>query len=133
MLIKSLEWRKAYGADFIIEQDLGFKALENRVCYNMGCDRQGGVNSIILVQDFKHRASRPLIDVDEKIFSILRDNYPGMISYMILLNVPWICRAVISLRSLFNGNESMKLVMSYEASVPETLYKYISPEHIPQL
>nr|GEZ43574.1 hypothetical protein [Tanacetum cinerariifolium] len=97
-----------------------------------------GVNSIILVQDykhrdFKHRASRPLIDVDEKIFSILRDNYPGMISYMILHNVPWICRAVISLRSLFNGNESMKLVMSDEASVPETLYKYISPEHIPQL
>nr|GEX11256.1 hypothetical protein [Tanacetum cinerariifolium] len=41
--------------------------------------------------------------------------------------------AVISLRSLFNGNESMKLVMSDEASVPKTLYKYISPEHIPQL
>nr|GEZ73462.1 patellin-6 [Tanacetum cinerariifolium] len=41
MLIKSLEWRKAYGADFIVEQDLGFKTLENRVCYNMGCDRQG--------------------------------------------------------------------------------------------
>nr|GEY37934.1 hypothetical protein [Tanacetum cinerariifolium] len=27
----------------------------------------------------------------------------------------------------------MKLVMSDEASVPKTLYKYISPEHIPQL
>ncbi|GJX07774.1 patellin-6 [Tanacetum coccineum] len=183
MLIKSLEWRKAYGADSIVEQDLGFKTLENRVCYNMGYDRQGcpvsytdysdffevvtprglyeqtslykeifsiyenqkkfirwriqvierlirmlnfkagGVNSIVLVQDYKHRFSRPLLDVDEKIFSILRDNYPGMISYKILLNVPWISRAVISLRSLFNGNESMKLVISDEASVPETLYK----------
>ncbi|GKA21009.1 patellin-6 [Tanacetum coccineum] len=135
MLIKSLEWRKAYGADSIVEQDLGFKTLENRVCYNMGCDRQGRsvsytnysnfyeqtslyeeifsiyenqkkfirwriqvierlirmlsfkpgeVNSIVLVQDFKHRFSRPLIDVDEKIFSILRDNYPGMISYKVV-------------------------------------------------
>nr|GEZ82032.1 hypothetical protein [Tanacetum cinerariifolium] len=201
---KSLEWRKAYGADSIVEQDLGFKTLENRVCYNMGCDRQGrsicytdythffevvaprglyeltslykeiytiyenqekfirwriqvierlirmlsfnpgGVNSIILVQDYKHRdfkhtASRPLIDVDEKIFSILRDNYPGMISYMILLNVPWISRAVISLRSLFNGNESMKLVIFDEASIVYlfsisfVVLRYISPEHIPQL
>ncbi|PWA52816.1 hypothetical protein CTI12_AA450470 [Artemisia annua] len=41
MLIKSLEWRKAYGAYSIIEQDLGFKTLENHVSYNMGCDREG--------------------------------------------------------------------------------------------
>ncbi|PWA18532.1 hypothetical protein CTI12_AA630060 [Artemisia annua] len=41
MLIKCLKWRKAYGADSIVEQDLGFKTLKNRVSYNMGCDREG--------------------------------------------------------------------------------------------
>ena len=142
MLIKSLEWRKSYGAYSIVEQDLGFKTLENRVSYNMNCDKEdrsvcytnysdffevvvsggeytslynkifkiyenkekfirwriqvierlirmlsfkpGEVHSIVLVQDYNHKFTRHLTDVDNKVCSILQDNYPGMISYKVL-------------------------------------------------
>ena len=46
--------------------------------------KPGGVNSIVLVQDYKHKFTRHLTDVDNKICSILQDNYPGMISYKVL-------------------------------------------------
>ncbi|KAJ6755629.1 PATELLIN-1 [Salix purpurea] len=41
MLEKCLSWRKEFGADNIVEEDLGFKELEGVVAYMHGYDREG--------------------------------------------------------------------------------------------
>ncbi|KAL0344422.1 UNVERIFIED_CONTAM: Patellin-6 [Sesamum radiatum] len=41
MLLKCLAWRKDFGADGVLEEDLGFKELEGKVAYMHGFDREG--------------------------------------------------------------------------------------------
>lgn len=41
MLEKCLAWRKEFGADSIVDEDLGFKELEGMVAYMKGYDREG--------------------------------------------------------------------------------------------
>ncbi|MQL99792.1 hypothetical protein Taro_032520 [Colocasia esculenta] len=41
MLLSCVEWRREFGADGVLEDDLGFKELEGVVAYMHGCDREG--------------------------------------------------------------------------------------------
>ncbi|PON53600.1 CRAL-TRIO lipid binding domain containing protein [Parasponia andersonii] len=41
MLVKCLAWRKEFGTDFVLDEDLGFKELEGVVAYMQGYDREG--------------------------------------------------------------------------------------------
>lgn len=41
MLVKCLAWRKEFGADTILEEDLGFKELEGVIAYMQGYDKEG--------------------------------------------------------------------------------------------
>lgn len=41
MLLKCLAWRKEFGADTILEEDLGFKELEGVIAYMQGYDKEG--------------------------------------------------------------------------------------------
>ncbi|KAK6164795.1 hypothetical protein DH2020_001659 [Rehmannia glutinosa] len=41
MLLKCLAWRKEFGADVVLEEELGFKELEGIVAYMHGYDRTG--------------------------------------------------------------------------------------------
>ncbi|XP_076946201.1 patellin-6-like [Bidens hawaiensis] len=41
MLVKCLTWRKEFGADNIVDEDLGFKELEGVVAYMNGYDKEG--------------------------------------------------------------------------------------------
>lgn len=41
MLLKCLAWRKEFGADVVLEEDLGFKELEGVVAYMHGYDKEG--------------------------------------------------------------------------------------------
>ena len=41
MLLKCLAWRKEFGADNVVEEELGFKELEGVVAYMHGYDREG--------------------------------------------------------------------------------------------
>ncbi|KAK6118238.1 hypothetical protein DH2020_048024 [Rehmannia glutinosa] len=41
MLLKCLAWRKEFGADVVLEEELGFKELEGIVAYMHGYDRAG--------------------------------------------------------------------------------------------
>ncbi|XP_038696925.1 LOW QUALITY PROTEIN: patellin-6-like [Tripterygium wilfordii] len=41
MLVKCLGWRKEFGADCVVEEDLGFKELEGVVAYMHGYDKEG--------------------------------------------------------------------------------------------
>lgn len=41
MLLKCLAWRKEFGADDVVEEDLGFKELEGVIAYMQGYDKEG--------------------------------------------------------------------------------------------
>ncbi|PWA58257.1 SEC14 cytosolic factor family protein / phosphoglyceride transfer family protein [Artemisia annua] len=41
MLVKCLAWRKEFGADVIVDEELGFKELEGVVAYMNGYDKEG--------------------------------------------------------------------------------------------
>ncbi|XP_075510291.1 patellin-6-like [Primulina tabacum] len=41
MLLKCLAWRKEFGADVVLEEDMGFKELEGVVAYMHGYDKEG--------------------------------------------------------------------------------------------
>ncbi|KAJ7961155.1 patellin-6-like [Quillaja saponaria] len=41
MLLKCLAWRKEFGADGIVDEELGFKELEGVVAYMQGYDKEG--------------------------------------------------------------------------------------------
>ncbi|PKA56176.1 Patellin-6 [Apostasia shenzhenica] len=41
MLLRCLEWRSDFGADVVVEEELGFKELEGLVAYMHGWDRAG--------------------------------------------------------------------------------------------
>ncbi|GFP99250.1 patellin-6 [Phtheirospermum japonicum] len=41
MVLKCLAWRKEFGADVVLDEDLGFKELEGDVAYMHGSDREG--------------------------------------------------------------------------------------------
>ncbi|XP_003623411.2 patellin-6 [Medicago truncatula] len=41
MLVKCLSWRKEFGAENVVDEDLGFKELEGVVAFTHGFDREG--------------------------------------------------------------------------------------------
>ncbi|KAL3622735.1 Patellin-6 [Castilleja foliolosa] len=41
MVLNCLSWRKEFGADVVLDEDLGFKDLEGEVAYLQGFDREG--------------------------------------------------------------------------------------------
>ncbi|KAK4253363.1 hypothetical protein QN277_010682 [Acacia crassicarpa] len=41
MLLKCLAWRREFGADDVVEEDLGFKELEGVIAHMQGYDREG--------------------------------------------------------------------------------------------
>ncbi|CAI9301585.1 unnamed protein product [Lactuca saligna] len=145
MLLKCLSWRKDFGADSIVEEDLGFKELEGLVAYMNGWRvqvlergikmlhlRPGGINSIIQVTDLKDMPKRELRVASNHILSLFQDNYPEMVARKIFINVPWYFSMLYSMFSPFlTQRTKSKFVLSKEGNVAETLYKYIRPEDVP--
>ncbi|KAL0310032.1 UNVERIFIED_CONTAM: Patellin-6 [Sesamum radiatum] len=158
MLLKCLGWRKEFGADVVLEEELGFKELEGVVAYMHGYDREGhplkkflrwrvqvlergikllqfkpgGVNSIIQVTDLKDMPKRELREASNHILSLFQDNYPEMVARKIFVNVPWYFSLLYSVFSPFlTQRTKSKFVISKEGNAAETLYKFIRPEDIP--
>ncbi|KAJ6362824.1 hypothetical protein OIU78_003089 [Salix suchowensis] len=150
MLEQCLSWRKEFGADNIVDEDLGFKELEGVVASMHGYDREGhpvcyndygvfrdkgnagGVNSIIQVTDLKDMPKRELRSASKQILSLFQDNYPEMVARKIFINVPWYFSMLYSVFSPFLTHRTKsKFVISKEGNVAETLYKFIRPENIP--
>ncbi|CAI9301586.1 unnamed protein product [Lactuca saligna] len=136
MLLKCLSWRKDFGADSIVEEDLGFKELEGLVAYMNGWRvqvlergikmlhlRPGGINSIIQVTDLKDMPKRELRVASNHILSLFQDNYPEMVARKIFINVPWYFSMLYSMFSPFlTQRTKSKFVLSKEGNVAETLY-----------
>ncbi|KAK6939158.1 CRAL/TRIO, N-terminal domain [Dillenia turbinata] len=97
MLEKCLLWRKDFGADSIVEEDLGFKELEGLVAHMHGYNKEGypvvlerginllhfkpvGINSLVQVTDLKDMPMRELKVASNQILSLFQDKYPEMVA-----------------------------------------------------
>ncbi|RID70586.1 hypothetical protein BRARA_C02595 [Brassica rapa] len=95
----------------------------------------GGVSTICQVNDLKNSpgpGKTELRVATKQALHLLQDNYPEFISKQIFINVPWWYLAFYRIISPFMTQRSKsKLVFSGPSRSAETLFKYISPEHVP--
>ncbi|KAF8106305.1 hypothetical protein N665_0144s0016 [Sinapis alba] len=95
----------------------------------------GGVSTICQVNDLKNSpgpGKTELRVATKQALHLLQDNYPEFISKQIFINVPWWYLAFYRIISPFMTQRSKsKLVFSGPSGSAETLFKYISPEHVP--
>lgn len=68
MLLKCLAWRKEFGADDVVEEDLGFKELEGVIAYKHGHDREGHPVCYNAYGVFKDKEMYERIFADEEKF-----------------------------------------------------------------
>ncbi|CAN6808728.1 unnamed protein product [Brassica oleracea] len=94
-----------------------------------------GVSTICQVNDLKNSpgpGKTELRVATKQALHLLQDNYPEFISKQIFINVPWWYLAFFRIISPFMTQRSKsKLVFSGPSRSAETLFKYISPEHVP--
>lgn len=93
--------------------------------------RPNGIHSMVQVTDFAGHSSAFLRHgVRSKIPSLLQDNYPELVAKQIFINVPWYLGALLSF-NIISPRSKSKIVLARPGKVAETLFKYISPEHVP--
>ncbi|OVA07827.1 CRAL-TRIO domain [Macleaya cordata] len=161
MLQKCLAWRKDFGAEAIVEEDLGFKELEGVVAYMHASDRDGHPVCYNAYGVFKDKEMYERIFGDEeKLKMFLRWRVqvlekgikllhfkPGGVNSIIqvtdlkdmpkrelrvFINVPWYFSMLYSMFSPFlTQRTKSKFVIAREGNVAETLYKFIRPENVP--
>ncbi|CAH2070668.1 unnamed protein product [Thlaspi arvense] len=95
----------------------------------------GGVSTICQVNDLKNSPGPGKTELrlaTKQALHLLQDNYPEFVSKQIFINVPWWYLAFYRIISPFMTQRSKsKLVFSSPSRSAETLFKYISPEHVP--
>lgn len=93
--------------------------------------RPNGIHSMVQVTDFAGHSSAFLRHgVRLEIPSLLQDNYPELVAKQIFINVPWYLGALLSF-NIISPRSKSKIVLARPGKVAETLFKYISPEHVP--
>ncbi|KAL0333164.1 UNVERIFIED_CONTAM: Patellin-6 [Sesamum angustifolium] len=148
MLLECLAWRKDFGADGVLEEDLGFKELEGTVAYMHGFDREGHpvcYNAYGVFKDKEmyekifgddeklKRFLRWRVQILERGIELLQFKAGGVNSIIqIFVNVPWYFSLLYSMFSPFlTQRTKSKFVISKEGNVAETLYKFIRAEDVP--
>ncbi|CAA7057820.1 unnamed protein product [Microthlaspi erraticum] len=95
----------------------------------------GGVSTICQVNDLKNSPGPGKTELrlaTKQALLLLQDNYPEFVSKQIFINVPWWYLAFYKIISPFMTQRSKsKLVFASPSRSAETLFKYISPEHVP--
>ncbi|PWA96082.1 CRAL-TRIO lipid binding domain, GOLD domain-containing protein [Artemisia annua] len=95
----------------------------------------GGVNSIFQISDLKNSpgpAKRELRLATQQALQLLQDNYPEFVAKQVFINVPWWYMAFYTMISPFMTQRTKsKFVFATPGKTPETLFKYVSPEHVP--
>ncbi|CAE6128918.1 unnamed protein product [Arabidopsis arenosa] len=95
----------------------------------------GGVSTICQVNDLKNSPGPGKTELrlaTKQALHLLQDNYPEFVSKQIFINVPWWYLAFYRIISPFMSQRSKsKLVFAGPSRSAETLFKYISPEHVP--
>uniref|UniRef100_A0A7N0UGQ6 Patellin-3 n=1 Tax=Kalanchoe fedtschenkoi TaxID=63787 RepID=A0A7N0UGQ6_KALFE len=183
MLKTTLRWRREYGVDQLLEEDLGhdldkvafmhgYDRDGHPVCYNVYGEfqnkelynrtfldqdkqdkfikwriqflersirkldfRQGGISSVFQVNDFSNMpglSKRHHWLATKQAIQIMQDNYPEFVAKQVLINLPWWYVAYYTMLSPFMTQRmKSKLVFAGPAKSADTLFKYISPEHVP--
>ncbi|KAM1092682.1 hypothetical protein TB2_019577 [Malus domestica] len=183
MLRNTIQWRKDFGIDALVEEDLGddlekvvfvhgYDRDGHPVCYNVFGEFQnkelyqktfsdeekrtkflrwrvqflekgirkldftpGGVCSIFQVNDLKNSpgpAKKELRVATKQALHLLQDNYPEFVAKQVFINAPWWYLAFYTMISPFlTQRTKSKFVVASPAKTAETLFKYISPEHVP--
>ncbi|ESQ38651.1 hypothetical protein EUTSA_v10028522mg [Eutrema salsugineum] len=94
-----------------------------------------GVSTICQVNDLKNSPGPGKTELrlaTKQALHLLQDNYPEFVSKQIFINVPWWYLAFYRIISPFMTQRSKsKLVFAGPSRSAETLFKYISPEHVP--
>ncbi|GLJ55065.1 hypothetical protein SUGI_1181950 [Cryptomeria japonica] len=95
----------------------------------------GGINSMVQITDFKNSPGLGKWEhrqATKKAVALLQDNYPEFVAKKVFINVPWWYLALNTMISPFvTQRTKSKFVVARAARVSETLFKYISPEHVP--
>ncbi|KAI3511899.1 hypothetical protein L1887_19059 [Cichorium endivia] len=95
----------------------------------------GGVNTIFQINDLKNSpgpAKRELRLATTQALQMLQDNYPEFVAKQVFINAPWWYLAFYAIISPFMTQRTKsKFVFASTARTPETLFKYVSPEHVP--
>ncbi|KAK9929725.1 hypothetical protein M0R45_026811 [Rubus argutus] len=97
--------------------------------------RPGGVCTIFQVNDLKNSpgpAKSELRLATKQALQLLQDNYPEFVAKQVFVNAPWWYLAFYTLISPFMTQRTKsKFVFASPAKSAETLFKYISAEHVP--
>ncbi|XP_071711002.1 patellin-3-like [Rutidosis leptorrhynchoides] len=97
--------------------------------------RPGGINTIFQVSDLKNSpgpGKRELRLATKQALQLLQDNYPEFVAKQVFINVPWWYLAFYAMMSPFMTQRTKsKFVFASPARTAETLFKYVSPEHVP--
>lgn len=97
--------------------------------------RPGGINTIFQVSDLKNSpgpGKRELRLATKQALQLLQDNYPEFVAKQVFINVPWWYLAFYGMMSPFMTQRTKsKFVFASPARTAETLFKYVSPEHVP--
>ncbi|KAM1813107.1 hypothetical protein ACFX11_026957 [Malus domestica] len=109
MLTKCLAWRKEFGADGVVDEDLGFKELDEVVAYVHGFDKQGypvcynayGV-FFFKVTNLKDMPKRELRFASNQILSLFQDDYPEMVARKLIFDF------VVSPRFMMGSREELE-------------------------
>ncbi|KAJ0511160.1 putative CRAL-TRIO lipid binding domain, GOLD domain, CRAL/TRIO domain, CRAL/TRIO domain superfamily [Helianthus annuus] len=161
MFKDTLQWRKTFDIESLLEENLGDDLEKvNKELYNkMFSDnegrlrflrwriqylersirkldfRPGGVNTIFQISDLKNSpgpAKRELRLATRQALQILQDNYPEFVAKQVFINAPWWYLAFYTMISPFMTQRTKsKFVFASTAKTPETLFKYVNPEHVP--
>uniref|UniRef100_A0A804NZH8 CRAL-TRIO domain-containing protein n=1 Tax=Zea mays TaxID=4577 RepID=A0A804NZH8_MAIZE len=153
MLLCCAAWLAEFGADAVVDEDLGFKELEGVVAYMHGWDRDGHpvcynaydvfkdrgmyerafddgerlarfLRWRVQVTDLRDMPKRELRAASNQILSLFQDNYPEMVARKVFINVPWYFSVLFSMVSPFlTERTKSKFVIAREGNVAETLYK----------
>ncbi|KAM1331881.1 hypothetical protein ACFX2I_044319 [Malus domestica] len=94
-----------------------------------------GISSIFQVNDLKNSpgpAKKELRLATKQALHLLQDNYPEFVAKQVFINAPWWYLAFYTMISPFlTPRTKSKFVVASPAKTAETLFKYISPEHVP--
>lgn len=97
--------------------------------------RPGGVCTIFQVNDLKNSpgpAKKELRIATKQALQLLQDNYPEFVAKQVFINAPWWHLALYTMINPFvTQRTKSKFVFARPGKSAETLFKYISPEHVP--
>ncbi|KAJ0026258.1 hypothetical protein Pint_07013 [Pistacia integerrima] len=183
MIKNTIKWRKEFGIDRLVDEDLGddlekvvfmhgYDRDGHPVCYNVYGEFQnkelyqktfsdeerrmkflrwriqylersirkldfkpGGICTIFQVNDLKNSpgpGKRELRLATKQAVQLLQDNYPEFVAKQVFINVPWWYLAFYTMISPFMTQRTKsKFVFAGPSKSAETLFKYISPAHVP--